>query len=109
MQHQRMRQNTVARLAGHLDHASLHFADRGPAVHELLYAVDVFIERAQRLYPRTSANQGLARISRAQPVDPLLANEILHQPMRARDEESAAASRSQFGQTREDAHREELL
>jgi hypothetical protein len=109
MQHQRMRQETIARFAGHFDHAGLYFADRDPAVHELPHAVDGFIERAQRLHPRTSANQGLARISRAQPVDPLFANGILHQPVRACDKESATAAGSQFCQAREDAHRKELL
>lgn len=107
VQHQRMRYEDVARFGRHLDYADVDVVDHGTLFHELPYTVDLFIERAQSLNPGTSANQGLARVGRAQSVNSVLVDNILHEPMRSRHKDGAPASRRQFCQRYEEPHREE--
>src|ERR1700683_1044856 len=101
-----MREDHVARLAGHLDNSELDFAELGGARHESFYAIDFFIPRTQFLDPWTCANESLARIGRAQLFPCVLLKQIAHEQMRPGDKQSAGSSRLQIRETGEDAHGE---
>ena len=102
-----MRQQNVARLAGHLDHAQLDVVRGFAAFNESLNTSSGSVPRTQIPDPRISANERVARVRRLELLHSFDFAETLNQPVRPLDKKSAAASLRKLRKACKEAHAKE--